>query len=268
LAADSPRLSRPPDAQYAVRGEAAWKRDVWLIASARPRQAMPPRCARASAPRWRTPITRVVARATVAPPVAATFSSSNATTAPLTIGRWPASSSAICASTTTSPSAISVPRATSHKRASCATCSIRPSTRFDPSRRRSRSAATRPPGWKSVGQFLGFIWKARNTADPIIGPSGVGTASAPDRPRSLQLRRRNNHARPDHPRLLRRPLGRRVTAHASRRMASALAQAALAQVALRRDKGPHLLAVPDLPNHARRQSRSEAIAPKGPTTRR
>ena len=172
------RLSFCPEAHYAVAPEAWWKKAVWRTASEPPRPATPRPCVMPSGRRWRIPTIRVGERATPAPPVAATSWSSNATIAPRTTGRWPASSSATCAWTTTSPFATWGPRVMRHKRAWCATCSIRHSTRFGPSRRRSRSAATRRAGSRSFAASPASIWKARSTVARITGPSGAGIALA------------------------------------------------------------------------------------------
>jgi len=171
-------LSFYPEAHYAVRREAWWKKGVSRIASAPPRPATPRPCAMPSAPRWHTLSIRVGARATPAPPAAATSSSLNATTAPVTTGRSLVSSSATCASTTISRSATSGRQATRRRLAWCATCWTRHSIRFAPSRRRSRSVATRPPGWRSFAVSLASTSRARSTAARITGRSGAGTAPA------------------------------------------------------------------------------------------
>ena len=260
---DPPRLSCPPDAHYAVRREAAWKRDVWRIASAQPRQTTLKRCARGSARRSPTPIIRDGARATVAPPAAATFSSSSASTAHPRPGTWPVLSSATCAWTTICRFATSAPRATSRRRASSATCSTKSSTRFDRSRRTSRSAATPPSGWRSFVACRVYTSRARNTADPTTGPSGAGIASERAKLPS-RLRQTLRSLRPadlDLPRLRpadhsRAALGQRASGH------HAPADHALAdRRADRRRLDPR--------SRVNGLSRSTAlIAPKGPKTYR
>ena len=136
-------------------------------------------CALPSPPPWPTPTQAATARATAAPPAAATSSSSSTSTARPANGRWPASSSATCGSTTTCRSATSAPPAPSPKRASCAICWTRPSTRSSPWPPRSRSAATPAPGWTSSAPSPASTSTARSTADPITGRSGYGTASEP-----------------------------------------------------------------------------------------
>jgi len=165
------------EADYAVGQEAAWKRDVWRTVFGLPRRATPWHYVTPSARPSLIQTTRAGARATAAPPAAAISWSSNASTAPATNGRWPVSSSATCASTTTCPSTTSARPATSPRQASYAICSTRLSTRFDPSNRRSRSAATQQPGWRYFGGFQVSISRARNTVDRTTGPSGGGIAS-------------------------------------------------------------------------------------------
>jgi hypothetical protein len=213
------RLSFYPEAHYAVRRERSWKKRVWRIASAPPRPATPRRCVMPSARRWTTPTIRVGARATPAPPAAATSWSWSITTAPRTTGRWLASSSATCASTTTCRSATSGQPATCRRQAWCATCWTRHSTRFDPSRRRSRSAATRRRGWTFFVVFPASTSKVRNTAARITGPSGAGivcalvkTSVAASR-RPLSRRARHGH-RAHLPRRLRWVGTARSAAHA------------------------------------------------------
>jgi hypothetical protein len=140
---------------------------------------MPRRCAPPSGRPWRIPTIRVAAKATLAPPRAATSSSSSTTTARLNTGTSQGSSSATCASMTICRSAMWVRLGMSHKPASCATCSIRRSTRSDRWSRRSRFAAMPPPGWRSFRRFRAFTWKARNTGGHTTGPFGAGIASAP-----------------------------------------------------------------------------------------
>jgi len=172
------RLYWPAVADYAVRQGAPWKKDVWRTASEPQGSRTPRRCAKGLARHWRIPTTRADARATAVPPAAATSWSSSAMTAPPTIGRWLASSSATCAWMTICRSATLVPLVMCHRRVRCATCSIRPSIRFDRWRRRSRSDATRPPGWTSSAISPGSTSKARSTAGRTTGPSGAGIASA------------------------------------------------------------------------------------------
>lgn len=172
------RLSFHPEAHYAVPRKALWKKAVWRIVSAPPSQATPGPCATPSVPRWPTLTIRVGARAIPARPAAATSWCWSASIAQRTTGRWPASSNATCASTTTSRFGTSAPPATRHRPASYATCSTRHSIRFGLPRRRSRSVATQPPGSTSFGASLASTSKARSTADRITGPSGAGIGRA------------------------------------------------------------------------------------------
>jgi hypothetical protein len=201
------RLSLHREGHYAVPREAQWKKAVWRTVSAPPSQATPRPCAMPLARRWPTPTIRVGVRATPAPPAAAISWCWNASIARRTTGRWPASSSATCGSTTTCRFVTSERRVTTHRPASYATCSTRHSTRFGLPRRRSRSVATQPSGSKFFGVSLASTSKARNTAALITGPSGAGIGLAPartsgeasNRPRSRrahrdpQARRRGRH---------------------------------------------------------------------------
>ena len=188
-----PRLSCPPNAHYAVRQQAPWKKVVWLIASAPPRSTTPRRCGTRSEVRWLTPITRAAARVIGAPPPAGTFWSSSATTGRPRRGGWRVSSSATCASTTTCRSAMSVRLAPSHRQASCDICSTRPSTRFAPRARRSRSVVMPATGWRSFRRSPASISRARSTGARTTGRSGDGIGSTRRKPsaRPRDPRRRN-----------------------------------------------------------------------------
>lgn len=203
MAKDATRLSCPPHAHYAVRREAAWKKDVWPIASARPRRLTLKRCARALARRSPIPTTRAAAKAIAAPPVVATSSSWNGTTGRRRTGTWPASLSATCASTTTCRFATLARLAMSHRRASCVISWTRHSTRFDRPKHRSRSAATQRRGSRSFAQFLASTLRARSIVGRTTGRSGDGIASTPAKLRNLL----------GHPRNSRAVLGRRRRLH-------------------------------------------------------
>jgi hypothetical protein len=196
LASAASRLSCPPDAHYAVRREALWKKDVWPIASAPPRPATPSRFGMLLARPSRILTTRVGARVTPGLPAVATSSSSNATTAPPNTGRWLVLSSATCAWTTTCRFAISGRPATNRRLVSCAICSTRRSTRFARSNRRSRFGATRRSGWTSSATSPASTSKARKTAARTTGRSGAGIASGPGKP-IAQAHARPTASRPD-----------------------------------------------------------------------
>jgi hypothetical protein len=143
---------------------------------------MPRPCATPSAQRWPIPTTRAVARATAAPRPAATSSSWSATIGLPTIGKSRVLSSATCAWTIICQFVTSARRAMNHRPVSCAICSIRHSTHFDRSRRRLRFAATPTPGSRSSRRSQASTSRARSTAVPITGRSGVGTDNAPVKP--------------------------------------------------------------------------------------
>ncbi len=150
------------------------------------------------------PITRAAARAIPEPPAEATSWSSNATIDRLMNGRSPASSSATCAWTTTSASATSAPPAMSRRPVWCATSLIRPSTRSDRSRLRSKSEETPAPGSTSSAPSRASTSKARNTAARTTGPSGAGTLSTPRKrlssPPEINLPNRGVRSHRAHPR--------------------------------------------------------------------
>ena len=258
-----PRLSCPPDAHYAVRRERAWKRDVWRIAFAQPRRTTPKRCARGLGQRSPTPIIKDAAKAIAAPPAAATFSCLSVSTAPHRPGRWPALSSATCESTTICRFATSAPRAKNRRRALFATCSTKPSTLSDRSRRMSRSAATLRTGWTSFARCQGSISRVRSTAAHTTGPSGAGIANAharpPSRPPRMRLSRSRAGPDPQRPRRAdpsRAALGQRP---------SALAPTHHVLLADPRAN----VRRPDPRSRANGLSRATApIAPKGPNTYR
>ncbi len=193
------RLYCPAVADYAVRQGAPWKKDVWRTASEPQGSRTPRRCAKRLAPHWHIQTTRAGARATAVPPAVATSWSSSAMTAPPTTGRWRASSSATCAWMTICRSATLVLLVMRHRRVRCATCSTRPSIRFDRWRRRSRSDATRPPGWTSSAISQGSTSKARSTAGRTTGPSGAGIASAPAKTSARASKPPDRPSDPAHP---------------------------------------------------------------------
>lgn len=183
------RLSCLPKPHYAVHGDSPWKKDVWLIASARRRQGTRPGCAMQSGQPSPIPTSWGVAKATRVPPVAGTFCCSSGTTALRASGRSQDFWSATCASTTTCRYATSGHPAKSRKTASCDISSIRPSIRFGRLPRRSKFAVTQLCGSRFSAIFQAFTWKVKNTEGPITGPYGVGIASAPKRS-SDHLRKR------------------------------------------------------------------------------
>jgi len=202
-------LPTPHGADYAVRQEAAWKKDVWHTASALPRRATPRHYGMPSARPWRIPITRAAAKATAAPPAGVTSWCWSALIARIKSGRWLVSSNAICGSTTICRSTTSAPRATRHRLASFDICSIRPSTRSGRSNRKSRSAATRPPGSTSFATFRASISKARNIVDPTTGPSGAGIGNRHAKTNAARSSLlpdlgSQRHGHPGHPRRRRR----------------------------------------------------------------
>jgi len=140
---------------------------------------MPRPCAMLSVQLSPTPTTRAAAKAIAAPRRAATSSSSNATIVLPSTGTSRVSSSVTCVWTIICQFVTSVRLGMSHRRASCATCSIKRSTRSDRSRRRSRSVATQTPGSKFFRLSRASTSKARSTVVPTIGRSGAGIVSAP-----------------------------------------------------------------------------------------
>lgn len=165
---------------------------------------MPGRCGMPLARRWPIPSHRVGARATPVRPAEATSWSWSASIARRTTGRWPVSSSATCVWTTTCLFTISARPATSRRRAWCATCSTRPSTRIGRWSRKSRFGVTRRPGSRSSEIFRAFISKARNIDGRTTGRSGAGTASRLARTSNWHANPRRvleaRHVRRDHPR--------------------------------------------------------------------
>jgi hypothetical protein len=208
LANVTSRLSATRQADYAVRQEAAWKKDVWRTAFVLPSRMTPRRCVRPSAAPWLILTIRVGARVTAGPRAAVTSWSSNASIGRPTTGTSRVSSSATCEWMTICPSTMSAPRATRRRPGWCAICSTRPSIRSGPRSRKSRSAATRRSGWISFAVSRVSISRARNIADPITGPSGAGTASGPEKTNSWPNRLRLAPRRQALVRRRRRPTAR------------------------------------------------------------
>jgi len=195
---------------------------------------MPRPCATPSVPPWPIPTTRAAVKATAAPPRAATSSSSSATIAPRSTGTLRVLSSATCAWTIICQFVTSARLGMSHRPGSCATCSTRRSTRFDQSKRRSRSAVTPTPGSKSSRPSPVSTLKARSTVGPTTGRSGVGIANEPKKlsKPSGQRNKRSGHGhpgRPHHPRQVQaQPSAARYPAvqpRVARRVRSVVAQA-------------------------------------------
>jgi hypothetical protein len=160
-----------------------------------------------------TPILTAIVRVTAAPPAAGISWCWNGTTVRRTLGRSPASSSAICAWTTACRSVTSARPAMSHRPVSCAICSTRRSIHFGPPARRSRSAAMRPPGLKFCALSRASTSRVRSTVDPTTGPSGAGIESTLAKPNvSLDVPLLNNKPR-GHARLDRQQRRHLVRAH-------------------------------------------------------